>query len=164
MQPVGLTLREFSEIAAKGPKYSEIRDFLEARHPEWLRALVPRIIDAPSEYWLQKVLAVAAIEAALCTQLASERGLPADPAFTAVEGQMGHLIEYDVPTFYVSKELLAAASRTELPMDMRLDAIPFPFPAVVFMFPRNTVRHVGAGDCPFITVSQQDKGQVLGCR
>jgi hypothetical protein len=39
---------------------------------------------------------------------------------------MGHLIEYDVPTFYVSKELLAAASRTELPMDKRLDAIPIP--------------------------------------
>lgn len=47
MRPVDLTLREFSEIAAKGPKYSEIRDFLEARHPEWLRALVPRIIEAP---------------------------------------------------------------------------------------------------------------------
>lgn len=161
MQPVDLTLREFLQLAAKQPKYSEIRDFLEARHPEWLRALVPRIIDAPSVYWPQKVLAVAAIQGALCNQLATEMRLPADPAFTTVEAQMSHLIEYDVPTFYVSKELLAAATRTELPMDIGLDAIPFPFPAVVFMFPRNTVRHITAGDCPFITVSKQDKGQVF---
>jgi hypothetical protein len=31
---------------------------------------------------------------------------------------MGHLLQYDVPTYYVSKELLAAAARTDLPSDM----------------------------------------------
>ena len=160
MQRVEVTLREFAEtFGAKKPRYSEIRDFIESRRPEWVRALVPRIIEAPAVYWPQKVLAVAAIEAALCNQLATNGGGRVDRTFSAVEAHMGHLLEYDVPTFYVSKELLAAASRTELPMDMFLDAIPFPFPALVFMFPRGSVRHVTAGECPFITVSRQDKGQ-----
>ena len=64
MQRVEVTLREFAEtFGAKKPRYSEIRDFIESRRPEWVRALVPRIIEAPAVYWPQKVLAVAAIEA-----------------------------------------------------------------------------------------------------
>jgi hypothetical protein len=33
--------------------------------------------------------------------------------------------------------------------------------ALVFMFPRNGIRHATAGDCPFVTVSRQDKGQIF---
>jgi hypothetical protein len=40
----------------------------------------------------------------------------------------------------VSRELLAAALRTELPDDMIFAAIPFPFDALVFMLPKGTVR------------------------
>lgn len=43
----------------------------------------------------------------------------------AVHGQAALLLRYDVPTYYVSQELLAAALRTELPDDMVLEAIPF---------------------------------------
>jgi hypothetical protein len=130
MQRIELTLREFAEtFGGKKPKYSELRDFIESRRPEWVRALVPRIIEASGVYWPQKVLAVAAVEAALCNQLATQGGARTDRTCTAVEGQMGQLLEYDVPTFYLSRELLAA-SRTELPLDMFLDAIPFPSPAL----------------------------------
>ena len=73
---------------------------------------------------------------------------------------MGHLLQYDVPTFYVSKELLAAASRTDLPGELHLDAIPFPFPALVFMLPKGTIRHPIEGDCPYVVVSRMEKGQV----
>ena len=50
-------------------------------------------------------------------------------------GQAALLLRYDVPTLYVSRELLAAALRTELPDDMVFAAIPFPFDALVFMLP-----------------------------
>jgi hypothetical protein len=50
-----------------------------------------------------------------------------------------------VPIYYVSRELLAAALRTELPDDMVFDAIPFPFDALVFMLPKGTVSHPTAG-------------------
>jgi hypothetical protein len=43
-----------------------------------------------------------------------------------------------VPTYYVSRELLAAAARTELPDDIVFEAIPFD--ALVFMVPKGTRR------------------------
>lgn len=49
----------------------------------------------------------------------------------AVHGQAALLLRHDVPSYYVSRELLAAALRTELPDDMVFDAIPFPFDALV---------------------------------
>lgn len=49
---------------------------------------------------------------------------------------------YDVPTSsYFSRELLAAAIRTELPDDMVFEAIPFPFDALIFMLPKGAVPH-----------------------
>jgi hypothetical protein len=53
-----------------------------------------------------------------------------------------------VPIYYVSRELLAAALRTELPDDMVFEAIPFPFDALGFMLPKGTVRHPTENDCP----------------
>src|SRR5260370_8490016 len=73
---------------------------------------------------------------------------------------MGHLLEYEIPTFYVSKELLAAAARTDLPAELLLDAVPFPFPALVFMLPKGTIRHPIEGDCPYIVVSRTEKEKV----
>jgi hypothetical protein len=42
-----------------------------------------------------------------------------------------------------------------------LDAVPFPFPASVFMFPKGTIRHPSEGECPYIVVSRVAKGQVF---
>ena len=42
--------------------YNEVRAYLEKEHPDWLRALTPRHIKAPADYWPQKVLAVAAMQ------------------------------------------------------------------------------------------------------
>src|SRR5262245_55383992 len=83
-----------------------------------------------------------------------------DPTFGTVEAQMGHLLEYEVPTFYVSKELLAAAAQTDLPAELLLDAVPFPFPALVFMLPKGTIRHPIEGDRPYVVVSCTEQGQV----
>jgi hypothetical protein len=77
------------------------------------------------------------------------------------EGQTGHLLQFDVLTFYVSKELLAAAARTDLPTDIFMDALPFPFPASVFMLPKATIRHPTEGECPYIVVSRVRKGQIF---
>src|SRR5260370_33902661 len=88
-----------------------------------------------------------------------DAGLKLDPTFGVVEGQTGHLLQFDVPTFYVSKELLAAAARTDLPTDIFMDALPFPFPASVFMLPKATIRHPTEGECPYIVVSRVQKGR-----
>jgi len=68
------------------------------------------------------------------------------------------LLQFDVPTFYVSKEFVMAVLRTELPQDMLLDGIPFAFPAFVFMTPKGLIRHPDDGDCPFIALSKHSRG------
>jgi hypothetical protein len=90
-----------------------------------------------------------------------DAGLKPDATFVMVECQTGHLLQFDVPTFYVSKELLATSARTDLPDNTFLDAVPFPFPASVFMFPKGTIRHPSEGECPYIVVSRVAKGQVF---
>ena len=84
-----------------------------------------------------------------------------NPALGAVHCQAALLLRYDMPTYYVSRELLAAALRTELLDDMVFEAIPFPFDALVFMLPKGTLMRPPDGDCPFLVVSRTSKGQNL---
>jgi hypothetical protein len=118
-----------------------LKAFIEKERPDW--------IHAEAEYWPQKVLALSTIQGVLCNQIAEDLGKKLDPTFGTVEAQMGHLLEYEIPTFYVSKELLAAAARTDLPAELLLDAVPFPFPALVFMLPKGTIRLPRSIDDPF---------------
>jgi hypothetical protein len=80
-----------------------------------------------------------------------------NPALAAVHGQAALLLRYEVPSYYVSRKLLAAVLRTEPPDDMVFEAIPFPFDALVFMLPKGTVRHPTEGDCPFLVLSRTSK-------
>jgi hypothetical protein len=41
------------------------------------------------------------------------------------------------------------------------EAIPFPFDALVFMLPKETVHHPTEGDCPFLVLSRATKGQAF---
>jgi hypothetical protein len=142
--------------------YIEVRAYLEKEHPDWLRALIPRHINAPAEYWPQKVLSVSSVNTAMQNYMSiHEHPTKPNPALAAVHGQAALLLRYDVPIYYVSRELLAAAARTELPDDMVFDAIPFPFDALAFMQPKGTVRHPTEGDCPFLVLSRTKKGQAL---
>lgn len=94
-------------------------------------------------------------------QVASHVGRKSDPGFSAAEGQGARLFKFEVPTYYVSEELIAAAARTDLPIDIFLDAPPFPFPALVFMFPKGTIRHAVHSECPYLVVSRVERGQVF---
>jgi len=115
-----------------------------------------------ADYWSQKVLAVSSVNAAMQNYVSiHEHQARPNPALAAVHGQAALLLRYDVPTYYVSRELLAAAARTELPDDMVFEAISFPLDALVFMLPKGTVRHPTDGDCPFHVLSRASKGQNL---
>jgi len=151
---------EFARFqGGKTRTYPEVKGFFEEKLPQWLDTLTPRIINAPSRYWAQKVLSVGVIEGVLSNQILSDIGQKPDLTFATLESQMGQLLEFDVPTFYVSKEVLLAALRTDVQVDLLVDSILFPFPALVFMLPRNSIRHPTEGECPFIIVSRSEKGQ-----
>ena len=66
-----------------------------------------------------------------------------------------------MPTYYVSRELLAASFRAELPDNMIFEAIPCPFDALAFMLPKGSVRHPDDDDCPFLALSRTSKGEAL---
>jgi hypothetical protein len=137
--------------------YAEVRAYLEKGHPDWLRALTPRHVDAPADYWPQKVLAVSSVNAAMQNYVRIyEQQTQPNPALAVVQGQAAMLLRHDIPTYYVSKDLLAAALRTELPDDLVFKTIPFPIDALVFTLPKRALRH--PGDCPFLVVSRPTKG------
>lgn len=105
--------------------YAEVRAYLEQEHPDWLRALMTRHINAPADYWPQKVLAVSSANAAMQNYVSvHEHKTKPNPALAAVQGQAAQLLRYEVPTYYVARQLLAATLRTELPDDMVFASIP----------------------------------------
>jgi hypothetical protein len=72
--------------------------------------LTPRHINAPAEYWPQKVLAVSSVNSAMQNYVSiHEHHTRPNPALAAVHGQAALLLRYDVPTYYVSREILAAS-------------------------------------------------------
>ena len=127
--------------------YQEVREYIEKEHADWLRALTPRHINASADYWPQKVLAVSSANAAMQNYVdIQEHQTTPNPALAVVQGQAAQLLRYDVPTYFVSRERLAAALQIELPDDLVFNAIPFPFDALVFMLPKGTIRHPTDGD------------------
>jgi hypothetical protein len=95
-------------------------------------------------------------DAELCQ--AHEHQTKPNPALAAVHGQAALLLRYDLPTYYVSRELLVAAVRTELQDDMVFESIPFPLDALVFMLSKGPVRHPTVGNCPFLVQRIEHEG------
>ena len=86
--------------------YKEVREYLEKERPDWLRVLTPRHINAPADYWLQKVLAVSSANAAMQNYVSiHEQQTRPNPALIAVHGQAALLLPYDVPAYYLSTVL-----------------------------------------------------------
>jgi hypothetical protein len=92
--------------------------------------MTPRHINAPADYWPEKVLTVSSVNAAMQNYISiHEHQKQSQSGARVIHGQAALLLRYDVPTYYASRELLAAALRTELD-DMIFEAIPFPFDAL----------------------------------
>ena len=73
--------------------YPEVRAYLEKEHPDWLRALTPLHINAPADYWPQKVLAVSSANAAMQSSVSIyEHQTKPNPALPAVQGQAALLL------------------------------------------------------------------------
>jgi len=67
--------------------YAEVRAYLEKEHPDWLRALTPRHINAPADYWPPKVVPVSSVNAAMQNYVSihAHQTRP-NPALAAVHG------------------------------------------------------------------------------
>ena len=78
--------------------YKEVREYLDKEHPDWLRVLTPRHINAPVDHWSQKVLAVSSANVAMQNYVSIyEQQIKPNPALAAVHGQAALLRRYNVP-------------------------------------------------------------------
>jgi hypothetical protein len=85
----------------------------------------------------------------------STRGTHANPRdLSAVSYRLASIraMQYQTPTYFVTRDLVAAALRTELPADLGLDQIRWPLSAMLFMLPRTSFRHESEGDAPFVFI------------
>jgi hypothetical protein len=72
---------------------AQVRAYLEKELPDWLRALTPRHINAPADYWPQKVLAVSSANAAMQNYVSiPEHQIKPNPAVPAAHGQATPLL------------------------------------------------------------------------
>jgi hypothetical protein len=115
---------------------------------------MPRHVNAPSEYHPQKIFAVASLNALLQNGNAIFDHKTPNSATAMAQVQAAIALRFNNPTFYVSREILNAALRTDLPSDLIFEDIPFPFPAIIFVLPTGSVRHETEGDVPYICISR----------
>jgi hypothetical protein len=134
--------------------YLEARDYFEREHPDWLRIMMPRHINAPPDYHPQKIFAVASLNSLLQNRNAIFDYKAPNAATAMAQAQAATALRFNNPAFFVSREILNAALRTDLPSDLVLEAIPFPFPAIIFVLPTGSVRHESEGDVPYICISR----------
>jgi hypothetical protein len=89
-------------MATRLHNYAEVRAYLEKAHPDWLRAFTPLHINAPADYWPQKVLAVSQRTPRCGTTSASMSTKPAQSRARCSPGPGGASPTHDMPTPYVS--------------------------------------------------------------
>lgn len=101
---------------------------LERKYPDTWRRINTRTIESPPDYFGSKVVSVgivSAIEEARAGHLDSNVGIIA-----------GVLEKFDFPTYYVSRPLVEALSRSSPPKSLTWEDLTLPFKALTFMVPR----------------------------
>lgn len=71
------------------------------------------------------------------------------------------LIRYQVPTYFVSRELCEALLKTEAPEDMLFSDIQYPMPAMLFVLPWDFSQTYFGFPTPFVTVAQVPKEHLI---
>jgi hypothetical protein len=139
-------LRRSAALDDRLSSYQDTLRHFERTAPELLRLFMPlRYTEPPPGYWPAKVFALGALCAGHLRQQLGEVG--SGPAFLLTANIARH---YGVPIYYIAPGLVEAALRTDLSPELRLTDIHWPFPALLLMLPRGSLRHPVEGDVPFI--------------
>jgi hypothetical protein len=127
--------------------YSDLVAYYESDYPGRLRGFMPEyLIEEPANYWPVKTFAVGAVMAWDRAKYGVDNTLRSYCRLSTLA--MG----YQTPTFFVTPQLVAAALRTELPADLDLSQLDWPFPVMVFMLPHGSICHPTEGEAPFVCI------------
>jgi len=69
------------------------------------------------------------------------------------------LVEYSMPTYFVSPSLLHACLQTSLPEGLHYSDMRWPMPALLFILPVGAVSSPTDGHCRFIALARHSKGE-----
>lgn len=70
-----------------------------------------------------------------------------------------HLVKYQVPIYWIGKDMATAIGKTMVPGDVPWYDMPLPFPACCFMWPKGSLVHPTDGDVSFTAYGRFQKGE-----
>jgi hypothetical protein len=117
--------------------------------PDLWRALYPRAYEVTSQYGSTKLPAITLMANAISPIDAHGRKV--------LYAQTCMLLQGAVPTYFITRDLVFALSKTELPLDYELKDFEMKWPAVLFMLPRDMMVDENGLDHPYLLLSHQLK-------
>lgn len=141
-------------MAGPGPSFfASLASELE-QSPEW-RRFYPRVYENVGAY-KPKVLATSLYFSAIS---ALERRQRASD-FESVHYPISCLsVSHGVPQYFVGRELAASLVKTDIPDEVDLNSLAWPFPAVSFHLPPGIVAHKDEGPLDSVTVALIHRGE-----
>lgn len=137
------------------PTDNEIEQKLRALNPALWDALYPRAYVAHGNYASPKQAAASMMLNILGQVMSPQADMPTRYASLTCT----RLVEYSMPTYFVSSNLLHACLQTSLPEGFPYSDLRWPLPAMLFILPRGAVSSPADGDCRFIALARHGKGE-----
>lgn len=115
--------------------------------PDLWRAFYPRVYEHTGGYGSCKLPAITLLSTVLSPMESHGN--------KAVYMQACMLQKQDVPTYFITRDLLFALAQTDLPDDYDLNQFSMRWPAVLFMLPRDFNKDKAGDDYPYLLLSHQ---------
>jgi hypothetical protein len=139
--------------------YSDLRDYYERYHARVMRGYMPEYrIKEPANFWPVKTFAVGAM---MAWDYIRDSAPKIEQSAKTYCWLSTLALPYQTPTFFVTPELLAAALRTELPLDLQIDQLNWPFPFMLLMLPHKSIVHPTEGEAAFVCLGRMPPGFAL---
>jgi hypothetical protein len=134
---------------------------LRRDRPDWYKICVPRRIVPPNGYANPRAYGIYHLAAAS----ASHKGR-IDDNYGAQIVSTSRLLEFRVPTYFISEDFYRAVAATEPPKETRIEDIKWPMPAMLLCLPLAFSKQYCGATGPFISVVHAPVGPytVLGGR
>jgi hypothetical protein len=126
-------------------------DWIEGYCPAMMKLCMPRRYINPHDYVNPRIMAAQMTSQWVRYAKEGKKALYGDQAFTGTLTVCDKLMQNEVPTYFVSKELLKAVAATDIPKDFTLNEITWPFPAMAFVLPISFMREFTGYVTPFVS-------------
>lgn len=135
----------------------------EEMHSQAFRRFYPKVYEGVGDYTSVKRIAAMMFDIAYTSNLMGLNTSVLPTGYSVSYRPVCDMVEHQMPTFFVTRDLVAAALRTEYKDEVDFVSMHLPFEAGTFVLPRNTLVHPEHGDCSFICWGrcQAEKGYVI---